>query len=70
MCSSVYKLKFERESFNYLHVELSLVSLADRMPLFCALLVQLGRPLVRLRHTLAVTVDIPKIHHRTLRVEL
>ena len=43
----------------YLYVELSLVSLADSIPQCRALLVQLDRPLVRLRHTLAFTVESP-----------
>ena len=51
-------------------MELSLVSLADRIPLCRALLVQLGRPLERLRHTLALKVESPEIRYRTLRLEL
>ena len=49
---------------------MSLVSLADRTPLCRALLVQLSRPLVGLRHTLALNIEKPEIHHRALRLEL
>ena len=51
-------------------MELSLVSLADRFPLCCALLEQLSRPLVALRHTLALLVEKPEIIHSHLRLEL
>ena len=51
-------------------MELSLVSLADGIPPCRALLEQLGRPLVGLRHTLAFFVEKPEIIHRDLRSEL
>ena len=51
-------------------MELSLVSLADRLPLCRALLEQLDRPLVGLRNTLASSVEQPEIHHAKLRSEL
>ena len=54
----------------YLYLEMSLVSLADRIPLCRALLVQLGRPLVGLRHTLAFIVENPEIRYCPLRLEL
>ena len=60
----------EGRLLEYLWMEMSLVYLADRIPQCRALLVQLGRPLVALRHTLAFTVERPKICHRTLRLEL
>ena len=50
-------------------MELSLVSLADSIPQCRALLVQLGRPLVGLRHTLAMNIEIPEIQRRILRLE-
>ena len=49
----------EGRLLEYMYVELSLVSLADTMPQCRALLVQLNRPLERLRNTLAFTVEIP-----------
>ena len=70
MRSSIHKFEFLTRIFVNLHVELSLVSLADRLPLCCALLEQLGRPLVGLRHTLAFFVEKPEIIHRALRLEL
>ena len=54
----------------YLWMELSLVSLAYSIPLCRALVEQLGRPLVGLRHTLALKVEAPEIRHRQLRLEL
>ena len=60
----------EGRLLEYLWMELSLVSLADGIPLCRALLVQLGRPLVGLRHTLAFFVEKPEIMHRNLRLEL
>ena len=60
----------EGRLLEYLMMECSLVSLADSIPLCRALRVQLGRPLVGLRHTLALSVEAPEIRHRTLRLEL
>ena len=60
----------ERRLLEYLWMEMSLVSLADRVTQCRALLVQLGRPLVALRHTLAFIVESPEIQHRALRLEL
>ena len=60
----------EGRLLEYLWMECSLVSLADRVPPHRALLVQLGRPLVGLRHTLAFEVLNPEIKYRTLRLEL
>ena len=54
----------------YLYVELSLVSLTDSIPHCCALLVQLGCPLVGLGNTLALTVEKPEMRYRSLRLEL
>ena len=70
MRSSIHKFEFLTRIFVNLHVELSLVSLADRVTQCRALLEQLGRPLVGLRHTLALMVEAPEIIHRTLRLEL
>ena len=60
----------EGRLLEYLWMELSLVSLADRVTQCHALLVQLGCPLVGLRHTLAFGAENPKIHYRHLRLEL
>ena len=57
----------EGRLLEYLWMEMSLVSLADRMPHCRALLVQLGRPLGGLRHALAILVETPEIRHRLLR---
>ena len=51
----------EGRLLEYLWMELSLVSLADRVTQCHALLVQLGCPLVGLRHALAFTVESPEI---------
>ena len=65
------KMKVDDNLFKkYMHVELSLVSLADSTPSCCALLPQLDGPLGALRHTLAFVVESPEIRDGILRLEL
>ena len=70
MRSSIHKFEFLTRIFVNLDVELSLVSLADRVTLCHGLLEQFGRPLVALSHTVALKVEAPEIRHRRLRLEV